>query len=56
MIADEREILTYFTDVMRGETGNAMKAAELLGKHYGLFNPEESGAKLPPPQIVADIP
>lgn len=46
-VADEEEILEYLTDVMRrdgfDETDNvkfsdSFKAAELLGKHYGLFS------------------
>lgn len=45
-IADEKEILEFFTGVMRrncfGEDenikfSNAFKAAELLGKYYGMF-------------------
>lgn len=45
-IADEKEILEFFTDVMRrdgfGEEENikfsdSFKAAELLGKYYGMF-------------------
>ncbi len=45
-VADENEVLEYLTDVMRrdgfNETDNikfsdSFKAAELLGKHYGLF-------------------
>ncbi len=46
-IAGEEEVLEYLTDVMRrdgfDETDNikfsdSFKAAELLGKHYGLFS------------------
>lgn len=46
-IANEEEVLEYLTDVMRrdgfDETDNikfsdSFKAAELLGKHYGLFS------------------
>lgn len=41
-IADKKEILEFFTMVMRGEnpegvTANTFKAAELMGKYYGLF-------------------
>lgn len=46
-VANEEEVLEYLTDVMRrdgfDETDNvkfsdSFKAAELLGKHYGLFS------------------
>jgi hypothetical protein len=45
-IADENEILEFFTDVMRGECfgeenikfSDSFKAAELLGKYYGIFS------------------
>ncbi len=44
-VADEKEILEFFTDVMRrngydGESikfSDSFKAAELLGKYYGMF-------------------
>ncbi len=44
-IADEKEILEFFTDVMRQEGyaeenikfSDSFKAAELLGKYYGMF-------------------
>lgn len=49
-IADEKEILQFFTDVMRrecfGEEENikfsdSFKAAELLGKYYGMFSDKQ---------------
>lgn len=41
-IAEKQEILEYLTDIMRRTDENtkaaeAFKAAELLGKYYGLF-------------------
>lgn len=62
-IANEKEVLEYLTDVMRrdgfDETDNirfsdSFKAAELLGRHYGLFSdshPSEAGSVT----IVDDI-
>ena len=50
------EVLEFLTGVMRGEeSGNAqnMKAAELLGKRFGLFN-EQAGER-PPPMIIDDV-
>lgn len=46
-IADKKEVLEFFTMVMRGEnpdgvSANTFKAAELLGKHLGLFKGEET--------------
>lgn len=62
-IADDREVLAYLTAVMRGEgseqmpvkQGDALKAAELIGKKYGLFS-EKAGKKEELVQIVDDIP
>ncbi len=39
-IADAQEVMSYITSVMRNkheETKNRIKAAELMGKRYGLF-------------------
>lgn len=39
-IADAQEVMSYITSVMRAkheETRNRIKAAELMGKRYGLF-------------------
>ncbi len=58
-IADAKEVIEYLTEVMRGEHGNdgefwkvsekdRLKAAELLGKRYGLFKEKvEEKADLP---------
>ena len=62
-IADDREVLAYLTAVMRGEgseqmpvkQGDALKAAELIGKKYGLFS-EKAGKKDELVRIVDDIP
>jgi hypothetical protein len=42
-IAKEEEILSYLTYIMRGQDENikqsdSFKAAELLGKYYGMFS------------------
>ena len=49
-IADENEILEFFTYIMRRKDeeikfSDSFKAAELLGKYYGMFGGrhEESG-------------
>lgn len=50
-IADEKEVLEFFTDVMRGEGfgeehikfSDCFKAAELLGKYYGMFGAQPRG-------------
>lgn len=56
-IADEQEVLAAITSIMRRDTpedrpkvAEVTKAAELLGKHYGLF---DSGRKEAPPQRSA---
>ena len=51
VVADRDEVLATFTRIMRGETHDAdapqpkvaeqAKAAELLGKHYGIFDGQE---------------
>ena len=60
-VASAREVLEVFTQIMRGEamddTGQTpkvserAKAAELLGKRYGLFADRDEGA--PPKAEVA---
>ena len=58
-IADKKEILEFFTETMRNTDGdisfaNVFKAAENLGKYYGLFkgaNENEGGDVI----IVDDI-
>ena len=43
-IANEGEILEFLTYIMRREDEDSFKAAELLGKHYGMFGGKsESG-------------
>lgn len=55
-IATAAEVLRFLTGVMRGESSGgqtAMKAAELLGKRFGLFaEPQE---ELPPPILLDDL-
>jgi len=50
--ADENEVVEYFTGVMRGDKAadesspgvkEQLRAAELLGKHFGLFEKRERG-------------
>lgn len=53
-VASTDEVLEYLTGVLRGGGGQgAMKAAELLGKRFGLFS--ERGEELPAPVIVDDL-
>ncbi len=59
-IASDDEILSYLTQVMRGEasaTGEAgrMKAAELLGRRYGVFSEQGGGTGTDAPVILDDI-
>lgn len=50
-VADEKEILEFFTDVMRRngydeesiKFSDSFKAAELLGKYYGMFGDKHHG-------------
>ena len=50
IVADEKEVAAYFTGVMRGQLAadeklpgvkDQLKAAELLGKHFGMFREQE---------------
>ena len=58
-VADAEEVLAALTRILRGEeeakTGEVLRAAELLGKQYGLFGDRE-GAPAEPPKIVMDVP
>ena len=54
-VAEESEVLSYFTEVMRGDGSGAMKAAELLGKHLGLFDGRTGAEESRAPVIVDDI-
>ena len=53
-VADEKEVAAYFTDVMRGKLAadeklpgvkDQLKAAELLGKHFGMFSEREKDSE-----------
>ncbi len=63
-IAKEDEILEYLSDIMRRESyddedkikfSDSFKAAELLGKHYGLFS-EKRGGETGDVVIIDNIP
>ena len=53
------EVLAALTRILRGEeeakTSEVLRAAELLGKQYGLFGDRE-GAPTEAPKIVMDVP
>lgn len=58
-IADEGEVLRMLTGIMRGDYAEAKisercKAAEDLGKHYGLFDPKEKKRTVRP-AVVREI-
>lgn len=55
-VASAEEVLAFLTGVMRGdESGSTqnLKAAELLGKRFGLFS--ERADDLPAPVIIDDL-
>ena len=58
-VADAEEVLAALTRILRGEeeakTSEVLRAAELLGRQYGLFDDRE-GAPAEPPKIVMDVP
>ena len=58
-VADAEEVLAALTRILRGEeeakTSAVLRAAELLGKQYGLFGDRE-GAPTEAPKIVMDVP
>ena len=58
-VADAEEVLAALTRMLRGEedakTSEVLRAAELLGKQYGLFGDRE-GAPTEAPKIVMDVP
>ena len=58
-VADAEEVLAALTRILRGEeeakTSEVLRAAELLGKQYGLFGDRE-GASTEAPKIVMDVP
>ncbi|MDR1692468.1 MAG: hypothetical protein LBR72_03845 [Oscillospiraceae bacterium] len=52
-VADAKEVLKFLTDLLRGdgEVGRErLRAAELLGKHHGLF--EGDGEPEAPPVVI----
>ena len=57
-VADAEEVLAALTRILRGEeeakTSEVLRAAELLGKQYGLFGDRE-GAPTEAPKIVMDV-
>ena len=60
-VADEKEILKNFTEIMRGETDEVkvsekMKAAEFLAKHYSMFDEKPKENQSDKILIVDDIP
>lgn len=59
VVADAEEVLGALTRILRGEeeakTSEILRAAELLGKQYGLFGDRE-GAPAEAPKIVIDVP
>ena len=58
-VADAEEVLAALTRILRGEeeakTSEVLRAAELLGRQYGLFGDRE-GVPAEPPKIVMDVP
>ena len=52
-VAGTEEVLEYLTEALRSGGQGAMKAAELLGKRFGLF--AEQSEELPAPVIVDDL-
>jgi len=62
-VADEAEVAAYFTGVMRGEQAadeklpgvkDQLKAAELLGKHFGMFGGKEKEGEAETVEFVGD--
>ncbi|MDD3336777.1 MAG: hypothetical protein PHI98_14905 [Eubacteriales bacterium] len=58
-VADASEVLEALTSILRKEEeakpGEVLRAAELLGKRYGLFG-EKEGTTQDAPQIYVDVP
>ncbi len=58
-IADADEVLYALTSILRREeevkASEVLRAAELLGKRYGLFG-ESAGTPMEAPKIVLNIP
>ena len=58
-VADTEEVLEALTSILRRENearpGEVLKAAELLGKQYGLFS-DKGQVETEMPSIVVDVP
>ncbi|MEG0741342.1 MAG: hypothetical protein RSB91_01505 [Clostridia bacterium] len=58
-VAGASEVLEALTSILRKEEdakpGEVLRAAELLGKRYGLFS-EGASAAVEAPQIIVDVP
>ncbi len=58
-VADAGEVLKALTSILRREEevkpSEVLRAAELLGKRYGLFG-ESATAGAKPPTIIIDVP
>lgn len=58
-VADTEEVLEALTSILRRENearpGEVLKAAELLGKQYGLFS-DKGQMEAESPSIVVDVP
>ncbi|MCD8215649.1 MAG: terminase small subunit [Clostridiales bacterium] len=71
-VADEREIMVYLTELLRGKITEEVvvnkelvnktptlrersKAAELLGRHYGLYGKNEKSKKAEGIEIKVDV-
>ncbi|MCL2083202.1 MAG: hypothetical protein FWH04_08240 [Oscillospiraceae bacterium] len=54
--AKPEEVVEYLTEVMRGDTSSSarLKAAELLGKKYGIFSERPTGLDIKPVVISGD--
>lgn len=60
-VADEKEILKNFTEIMRGgsdevKVSDKMKAAEFLAKHYSMLDEKSAEYENGKIMIVDDIP
>ena len=61
-VAEQEEVLSYLTDVLRGEAGEELKnstarmrAAELLGRKLGMFAEAGAEGAMEPAVIVDDV-
>jgi len=62
-VANEKEVTAFFSAVMRGEAAadenppgvkDQLKAAELLGKHFGMFKEKEGKEASEEVEFVGD--